>query len=168
VVSLTTVIMSRRQQKMNAFLQIQSLLMTQELQQGRRLAYAVHPDAPAPVSGSLELRQIDQAMATLDLLGTFTRRGIVPRNWVLDFWHRSLRDLRPAYETVVRVHRERWLTTVTLWPDLDFLLKRAEGFRCQQPCCIPSANCQEPLDISAKDGQRPQSAEAAPPAGPSQ
>ena len=37
----------------------------------------------------------------LNLLGSYTRRRLVPRRWVLDFWHARLRALRPGHDVIV-------------------------------------------------------------------
>ena len=133
--STITVIVGRRQQQTSAFLQVQHLLFAQDLQHGRRLVYGIGNGREVPTYGSDDQHQVDRAMAMLDLLGTFVRRRIIRRAWVLDFWHQALRSLRPGYDAVVRLHSDHWFRGVTPWPDLADLIERSERYTCQQPCC---------------------------------
>lgn len=145
--STITVIVSRRQQQTNAFLQVQQLLLAQDLQHGRRLVYGVGNGWDVPPYGSVDLHQVDRAMGMLDLLGTFVRRRIVRRAWVLDFWHRALRNLRPGYDAVVRLHSEHWFRGVTPWPDLADLIERSERYNCRQPCCTSPTDGKSSHDL---------------------
>lgn len=157
--SMITVIVSGRQQQMNAFLQVQHLLLEQDLQNGRRLVYGVGNGWDVPTFGSDDLHQIDRAMGMLDLLGTFVRRRVVRRSWVLDFWHRALRNLRPGYDSVVRLHSEHWFKGVTPWPDLEDLIERSERYRCQQPCCAApngGGGARAPLEGQEISSPRPE------------
>jgi hypothetical protein len=135
VVSLITVVVSRRQQQMNAYLQLNNMLSTRELRDGRRLAYRLGEGLPMPDYDSDDMLRIDQSLAMLDQLGMFTRRSVIPRRWVLDYWHLQLRDLRTGYNTVVQMHGDNWFNGGTPYPDLGELINRAERYSCRLACC---------------------------------
>jgi hypothetical protein len=138
LLSLTTVQLARRQQQMTAFLQIQEAMLSTDLQHGRRLVYRIGEGAVPPTGGTDELNAIARALAMFNVLGTYTRRGIIPRRWVLDFWHKRLRALRPGLTEVV-AQRVQWSNGQAPWPDLLDLVERAENYTCSRRCCSPVA-----------------------------
>jgi hypothetical protein len=159
VVSLTTVLIARRQQQLSAFLQVQQLMLTPENQHGRRLLYRVGNLDDLPQMDTDDFYLINRSMAIFDLVGALSRRGAVKRNWILDYWHRGLRDMRPGYEALVR-RREENNRGANPRPDFDDLYESGQKYRCRRRCCQPrllsqtAANAHEvePVGTRAADG----------------
>jgi hypothetical protein len=126
LVSLITVLLSRRQQQVTAFLQIQEVMLGTDLQDGRRLIYRAG-EGQSPPTGE-DLRTVARTLAMFNLLGSYVRRRIAPRRWVLDFWHARLRALRPGHDVMV-AERVYWSQGRAPWPDLLDLLDRADRYR---------------------------------------
>lgn len=137
IVSLITILLSRRQQQLSSFLQIQDVMLGEDLQHGRRLIYRAASGSPVPAPDTADLHTVARALAVFNLLGSYVRWGMVPRRWVLDFWHTRLRSLRSGYEAVVS-ERVSWSEGRPPWPDLLDLMDRADKYNCRRSCCRTS------------------------------
>jgi len=132
LVSLTTVMISRRNAQVNSFIAIQSVMLSGDLQRGRLLIYKAVETGAVPPRDSEDAYLMVRSLAVFDLLGTYARRRIVPRRWVLEFWHARLQILRHGYgldadsSGFYPIHGR---------PDLLDLIERAEHYRCDRACC---------------------------------
>lgn len=135
VVSLVTVLISRRQQQANNFLAVQELMLTPELQRGRILLYRAGITGEVPSTESADYYLMVRALAVFDLMGSYVRRGIIKRRWVLEYWHPRLQSLRPGYEAMHLDRQEAYPYRVHDRPDLLELMERAERYVCHRVCC---------------------------------
>jgi hypothetical protein len=133
IVSLVTVLISRRQQQASSYLAVQELMLNDELQRGRLLIYEVGMSGKLPPIGTADYYRMVRALAIFDLMGAYARKGIIQRNWVLDYWHPRLQVLRPGYELVN--FRDDGPYPSHGRPDLLDLIERAERFHCNRQCC---------------------------------
>jgi len=145
VASLFTVLIQRRQQRLDAFRQIHELLITPELQRGRRLVFKAMVDNQLPDSQSDDFAIMNRAIGMYDTLGTYLAKGIVPRKLVLEIWHHALREIRPGAR-MVAAHRAGPLP----WPHLWLLLDDADKYRSKLSCCTTPAPPQRPAPVPAQ------------------
>jgi hypothetical protein len=68
VVSLTTVLLSRRQQQASSFLAVQELMLSNELQRGRLLIYSAGISGKLPSFDSDDFKLMIRALAVFDLM----------------------------------------------------------------------------------------------------
>ncbi|MDG4820268.1 hypothetical protein O7635_00080 [Asanoa sp. WMMD1127] len=133
-VSLFTVLMSRRQQRLNAFLQMQQQMLAAEMKVGRKLVYKASQTGQLPVPDSAEFAAAVRALNMFDVCGMYIRHGIIPRRWVLEYWHRRLRELETGFDAML-LEREAWHPGWEPWPDLRRLFESARRYRCKEVCC---------------------------------
>jgi hypothetical protein len=135
ILSLVTVMAQRRQQRREAYRQIQDVLMSPELQRGRWMITEISrgkrglPDRASP-----EFYLLNRTLGVFDTLAMYVRRGVVPREWVLDMWHHSLADMRAGARQLARRHQETNLGW-TPWPELWSLLDESARYRSSLVCC---------------------------------
>jgi hypothetical protein len=134
--SLVTVLVQRRQQRQHAFQQIHDVLMTPEHQRGRWLMWDIADIGRLPGQGSPDYYLINRTLGMLDLLAHYARRGVVPRQWVLERWHHPLQQMATAVTLLVdeRVAVAGWRP----WPQLDWLIRAAATYRSSEGCCLPA------------------------------
>jgi hypothetical protein len=132
LVSLSTALINRRNSKANSFIAIQNVMLNSELQRGRLLIYKAIETGDAPVRDSDEEYLMIRSLAVFDLVGMFAHYGIVPRKWVLRFWHARLQILRHGFDMGEDATRPYVLRGR---PDLQDLIERAERYRCDRTCC---------------------------------
>jgi hypothetical protein len=143
--SFWTVLINRRQKRQETFLKIHEILTSADLQHGRKLLYESARMGTFPDDGSDEFLLVNRALAVYDAVGMYIRRRIVSKDWILDSWHHSLQDIRPAAEAFVR-HRQKKHHMWKPWPDLEVLLESAEGYQTKRTCCWPSPSTAEELE----------------------
>jgi hypothetical protein len=93
-------------------------------------------------------------MATLNAVGLYVRRRIVPGRWVLETWHHAFADIKPAVEAFVAYRQS--LQVNTNWRvavDLEDLLDRASKFRSRRACCVDTPS--RPLKTAKRQAVRP-------------
>jgi hypothetical protein len=110
-----------------------------------------------PAADTADFYAVARALAVFNLLGSYARRRVVPRRWVLDYWHTRLCALRPGYDVVVS-QRVGWSQEKAPWPDLLDLIDRAGRYKCRRACCTPATqtgenNPQPPVAVSAPGGE---------------
>jgi hypothetical protein len=132
LVSLSTVLISLRNARTNSFIAMQNAMLTGEMQQGRLLIYKAIETGDVPPRDSNEEYLMVRTLAVFDLLGMFSRQGIVPRKWVLRFWHARLQLMRNGFGMEGDAGRPYILQGR---PDLQDLIERAEHYRCNRTCC---------------------------------
>jgi hypothetical protein len=134
--TLTTILVSRGQRRRDAFSRVHDLLTSPEQQHGRLLLFEAARSGVFPAEGTEEFASMNRAIATLNSVGLYLRRNIVPRSWVLDAWHHPFRDIRPAVEAFLAYRRSLQITAS--WHvamDLYDLMNRADRYRTKSPCC---------------------------------
>lgn len=139
VVSLSTVLISRRQQQASNFVALQELLLAPDLQRARINIYELRQTGSVlPLANSPEYYDMVRAFAALDLMGLYARRRIVRQSWVMDYWHSRLPVLRAGYELMHGDQSDGYPWRVRERPDLLNLIERAESVTCRRECCEPS------------------------------
>jgi len=137
VVSLVTVILQRRQQQCEAYREIYSTLMSEDLHRGRRLINGIRTTANIPKDGP-DFLLIHRTLGVFDNLAMYGRHRVVPRKWVLDVWHHPLREMRNGADIVKRDIERQYVKrrgSVSPWPQLWTLFGIAEIYRSRLPCC---------------------------------
>jgi hypothetical protein len=133
MVSLSTVLISLRNLRTNSFMAIQNRMLSSEMQRGRLLVYRAIATGDVPPRDSDEEYLMVRSLAVFDELGMLSRQGIVPRRWVLRFWHARLQLMKHGFGMKPDPHRPYILQGR---PNLQYLIDRAERYRCGQTCCI--------------------------------
>jgi hypothetical protein len=132
LVSLSTVLISLRNARTNSFIAIQNVMLSGDMQRGRLLIYKAIETGDVPARDSEEEYLMVRSLAVFDQLGMFSRQGIVPRKWVLRFWHARLQLMRRGFGVEEDPTRPYILRGR---PDLQDLIERAERYRCGRSCC---------------------------------
>lgn len=135
--SVLTVRAQRRQQGNDAFRHIHELLITPELQQGRRLAYIAGQTGTAPDVDSRDWYLANRSIVMFDTLATYYGRGLVPKKLVLEVWHHAVRDIRMGAQVLAQ-HRGAATNPWAPWPHLLLLVADAEAYKSKLACCTPS------------------------------
>ena len=82
--ALITAITNRNQRRRDALYRIHDLLTSSDQQEGRRLLYKFADQGNYADAAEMEFASMNRAMATLNAVGLYVRRGIVPGRWVLE------------------------------------------------------------------------------------
>lgn len=133
--SLSTVLVQRSQQRRDAYRYMHEQLISPEIQQGRRLLFDAGRSQQLPDDHSENFYLMNRAVGMYDTLGLYVRRKVVPRRWVLEVWHHSIRDSRAGAE-LLAAHRRTVHHSWSPWPHLWYLLGQAERYRSRLPCCV--------------------------------
>jgi hypothetical protein len=91
--SLITVVLQRRQQQSEAYRGIYEVLMSEQLQRGRWLVSEISRPGDLPKDQSPDFYLIYRTLGWFDTLAMYHQRRVVPRRWVIEVWHHSLRDI---------------------------------------------------------------------------
>jgi len=150
VLTLVTVLAQRRQQRRNAFQQIHDVLMEQEHQRGRWMMWEIAGTGRLPAQDTPDYYLINRTLGMLDLLAHYTRRGVIPRRWVLERWHHPLQRMAAAVTLLAdeRVAVANWRP----WTELDWLIRAAATYHSSQGCCLPARPPQKPSAPAAPSG----------------
>ncbi|AGZ44262.1 hypothetical protein [Actinoplanes friuliensis] len=132
LISLITVLISRRRLA-SSFLAVQTMMLADDLWRGRLMIYQSGLNGVIVSTEPDDVYLMVRALATFDLMGAYARRGIVPRRWVLDYWHPRLQVLRRGYEVVNSYQHGSYPGHDR--PDLLDLMARAERHPCRRECC---------------------------------
>jgi len=136
VISLVTIVLQRRQQKRDAYRGIYEVLMSEQVQQGRWLIGDIGRTRKLPEDGSSEYYQIFRTLGWFEALAMYNKRKVVPRRWVMEVWHHSLRGMTEGAE-VMLADRLKKDQNYTPWPNLWPLLEEAANYKCKMLCCHP-------------------------------
>jgi len=135
VLSVVTVLIQRAQQRHHAFQQIHETLMTPEHQRGRWMMWDIAVTGRFPPVGSDDFYLINRALGTLDNLGMYAWRGVVPRRWVFEVWHHPIQAMEKA--VVELMDRRATDLGWRPWPHLSWLVGELHGYRSPDlPCCL--------------------------------
>ncbi|MGA5299085.1 hypothetical protein ACPCHT_04110 [Nucisporomicrobium flavum] len=132
LVSLSTALINLRNLRTSSFIAIQKEMLHSEMQRGRLLVYRALATGDTPPRDSEEEYLMVRALAVFDQLGMLSRQGIVPRRWVLRFWHARLQLLKHGFGMEPDPSRPYILQGR---PDLQYLIDRAERYQCADTCC---------------------------------
>jgi hypothetical protein len=101
VLSLITVVLQRWQQKREAYRGIYEILMSEQLQRGRWLISEISRAGDLPEDRSPDSYLIYRTLGWFDTLAMYGQRRVVPRQWVMEVWHHSLRDISPGAKVML-------------------------------------------------------------------
>ncbi|HEX5204262.1 MAG TPA: hypothetical protein VFW27_30415 [Actinoplanes sp.] len=132
MVSLSTVLIGFRNLRTNSFMSIQNRMLSNEMQRGRLLVYRAIATGEAPARDSDEEYLMVRSLAVFDELGMLARLRIVPREWVLRFWHARLHLMTHGFGMEFDPARPYILQGR---PNLQYLIACAGRYRCDQDCC---------------------------------
>ena len=145
--SLTTVVLQRRQQQSEAYRGIYEVLMSEQLQRGRWLVSGISRPGDLPEDRSPDFYLIYRTLGWFDTLAMYYQRRVVPRRWVIEVWHHSLRDISTGAKVMLNDRLERdqdYAPWQHLWPLLD----DAAHYQSRGLCCRPQ-------DLAAAGRQPP-------------
>jgi hypothetical protein len=141
-VSFATVLLGRRQRRQDMFIRVQEMLADEKMQTGRWLLYQGAVTENRVVRGTPEGGLVYRTIRVHSTVAMYVRRGLVPRQWVLEAWHHSLRNMRPGLTTYVAQQEDaavRWYVA----SELMGLIEMAERYRSSLACCRNEAALQE-------------------------
>jgi len=151
VVSLVTVILQRRQQQRQAYREIYSALMSEDLHRGRRLINGITEANGIPKDGPDSLL-IFRTLGLFNNLAMYGRLRVVPRKWVLDVWHHPLREMERGADIIRRETAGKYEErggALSPWPQLWTLFGIAEIYRSRFACCRPDGGLRARIRQSA-------------------
>jgi hypothetical protein len=137
VVSMFTVWLSVRQSRLDAYTRMHEMLVSPETARGRRILYLAYSQNQLPGPGDADWDTINQSLAVYDTLAVYMRRRIVSERLVLSAWFHPL--------TAIHEPADAWVKHRALhgvrnpWPNLGWLLDRAESYHAKQGCCVEDA-----------------------------
>jgi hypothetical protein len=127
--SFTTISMQKNESKRDAYREIYTALMSEDIHRGR---WFLNEMKEIPTDEPTRLL-IYRTLGLLNNLAMFVHHHVVPRKWVLDVWHHPLQDMRPAAE-LIRA-REEATTGISPWPQLWSLFSDADEYHSSLSCC---------------------------------
>ncbi len=133
--ALYGVLTNRGQRRRDALYRVHDLLTSTDQQRGRRLLFEAARTGQFPDLDSDEYATMNRAIATLDAVGLYVRRRIVPRRWLLDIWHHPFADIRPAAYAFIAYRRSVNNTGWRGGQGLEDLLDQASRYRTRRACC---------------------------------
>lgn len=132
-VSLFTVWLSIRQSRLDAYTRMHEMLVSPEPARGRRILFLAHAQEQLPEPGNADWDAINQSLAVYDTLAVYMRRRIVNEQLVLSAWFHPLTAIHGPADAWVRHRAEYGVRNP--WPNLHWLLERAEQYHVKQGCC---------------------------------
>jgi hypothetical protein len=132
-VSLFTVWLSVRQSRLDAYTRMHEMLVSPETARGRRILFLAHGHGNLPEPGDADWDSINQSLAVYDTLAVYMRRKIVSERLVLSAWFHPLTAIHEPADAWVK-HRASFGVR-NPWPNLTWLLDRAEQYHVKQGCC---------------------------------
>ena len=136
-VSLFTVWLSVRQSRLDAYTRMHEMLVSSETASGRRILFLAHANNQLPEPGDADWDAINQSLAVYDTLAVYMQRKIVNERLVLSAWFHPLTAIHAPADAWVQ-HRARHGVR-NPWPNLTWLLERAEQYHAKQGCCTDVA-----------------------------
>jgi hypothetical protein len=136
-VSLFTVWLSVRQSRLDAYTRMHEMLVSPEVARGRRILFLAHGQGNLPEPGDADWDAINQSLAVYDTLAVYMQRKIVNQRLVLSAWFHPLTAIHASADAWVK-HRASFGVR-NPWPNLHWLLERAERYHDKQGCCNDEA-----------------------------
>jgi hypothetical protein len=96
VLSFTTIIMQRNESKRDAYREIGTVVMSEDIHRGR---WFLNKMEEIPTDEPTRLL-IYRTLGLLNNLAMFVDHHVVPKKWVLDVWHHALQDMRLAADLI--------------------------------------------------------------------
>lgn len=134
--SLITVVLQRRQQQREAYRGIYEVLMSDQLQRGRWLVSEISRHGDLPKNRSPDSYLIYRTLGWFDTLAMYYQRRVVPRRWVMEVWHHSLRDISTGAKVMLN-ERLKMSRDYAPWQYLWPLLDDAAHYQSRGLCCRP-------------------------------
>ena len=134
--SLVTVVLQRRQQQRAAYRGIYEVLMSEQLQRGRWLISEISRPGDLPKDRSQDSYLIYRTLGWFDTLAMYHQRRVIPRRWVIEVWHHSLRDISPGAKVMLN-ERLKTGQDYAPWQHLWPLLDDAAHYQGHGLCCRP-------------------------------
>jgi hypothetical protein len=143
VLSFVTVILGRRERQLDAFAKIQELLLDRDAQEGRRILYQASRDGVLPADQT-RFDLANRAVANFNTVAILVRHKVIPRQWLLEDWHHTLRQMRVGYDSIVATGPEKRTPPRTgSTSDTSSRMRRSTGASCRAApvsrCCSPAA-----------------------------
>ena len=132
-ISLFTVWLSIRQSRLDAYTRMHEMLVSPEPARGRRILFLAPAQEQLPEPGDADWDAINQSLAVYDTLAVYMRRRIVSERLVLSAWFHPLTAIHGPADAWVRHRAEYGVRNP--WPNLHWLLDRAERYHAKQGCC---------------------------------
>jgi hypothetical protein len=130
---LFTVWLSVNQARLSAYTRMHEMLISPETAKGRRILFLAHAQGRLPDPGDPDWDSINQSLAMYDTVAVYMRRRIVPERLVLSAWFHPLSAIRAPADAWVKHRAEFGVRNP--WPNLTWLLDRAEEYHTKQGCC---------------------------------
>jgi hypothetical protein len=131
--SFATALSNRRLRREQAFLRIHEMLITPDLQAGRKLLFEHAERGSFPDNATDDWKMINHAVSAYNTLAMYIAHGIIPKTLALAHWHHPLRDVKHAAE-LFRDEREQQYDRRP-FAYLDDLLEQAIRHRSGLRCC---------------------------------
>ncbi|MEV4704477.1 hypothetical protein [Actinoplanes sp. NPDC049316] len=132
LVSLSTALINLRNLRTSNFIAIQNVMLNGDMQRGRLLVYRAIATGDVPARDSEEEYLMVRSLAVFDQLGMLSRQWIVPRRWVLRFWHPRLQLMSHGFGMEPDPARPYILQGR---PNLQYLIDCAGRYQCADSCC---------------------------------
>ena len=148
--SLITVVLQRQQQQREAYRGIYEVLMSEQLQRGRWLISEISRPGDLPGDRSPDSYLIHRTLGWFDTLAMYHYRRVVPRRWVIEVWHHSLRDISTGAKVMLndRLTRDQnYAPWQYLWPLLDDAAHYQSRGLCCRPQDLAAAGSQPSADL---------------------
>lgn len=132
VLSITALFSARKDRRLDVFAKAEEYLLTERLQEARRLIYEAKQRGSLP-GDEESFRAIMLGLSSFNTVAKWSRLGLVEEDWLVEEWHHHLREMRQVYESML-AHRAAW-HRFNPWPDLDNLISAAEAYTSDRSCC---------------------------------
>ncbi|MFF1651954.1 hypothetical protein [Streptomyces sp. NPDC058255] len=124
--SLVSLFLSRRKDRRDIFLKLHELLVSPELQNGRRVLLELYARAGHVEDlGAADYASANRALAAFDVAGLYCHKKYVNEGEILDLWAPSLTRMKYAAGPFLQ-HRDSFWSGVPTWPHYRRLADHAE------------------------------------------
>ncbi|WEH15301.1 hypothetical protein [Streptomyces sp. VNUA24] len=124
--SLVSLFLSRRKDQRDNFLKLHELLISPELQNGRRVLFELYAQGSRVEDlDAADYASANRALAAFDVAGLYCHKKYVKEGEILDLWAPSLTRTKYAAVPFIQ-HRDAFWSGVPTWPHYRRLADRAE------------------------------------------
>jgi len=125
-ISLFSLLANRRKDRRDVFLRLHEMLISPELQNGRRVLFDLHSRSGRVEDLSPEdYASANRALAVFDVAGLYCHKKYVREKEFLELWDLPLVKMKYAAEPFVR-HRDAFQPGTPVWPHYRRLADHAE------------------------------------------
>ncbi|SHN46232.1 hypothetical protein [Cryptosporangium aurantiacum] len=132
-VSLVTILLARRQARIDSYTRLHETLVSPAMGEGRRLLFLAAADDTFPAPADPAWDKINQALAIYDCAGVYYRNKLIPRQLFMESWHHPLANIKAPAEAFLN-HAQRNSVRRT-WVSLQNLLDEAAAYKSKDSCC---------------------------------